>query len=278
MSVSEHAHHTTTMHRIFEIQDGLRQIHRLAPILSERVQIEKDISRDILGSDELKKDTISNYEASLFMDMQDDEGAYLPKYTAFQVLGQKLHSFSTQRVIDYAMPPEDDWSQHFYDKVKLAAFRVSTPTTDFIRGNMDPEEFWASTNNMQQQFAELLRFVYDWNTSRQDSTHKKMIQDSAEWSELCECCVWILTQAHCAACIGVYTDFMTKRHELNQELQRLVLEIGFFKHGLQSTVDTPPTAAGREDERDHGMGEHRLGEERLVCMSNLLARIRGIYP
>jgi hypothetical protein len=50
---------------------------------------------------------------------------------------------------------------------------------------MDLTVFWTWTSAMQQQFAELLRFVYDCSTQRKESPHKDMVQDNAEWTELC---------------------------------------------------------------------------------------------
>ena len=88
MSVSEQQTRekraTAMMHRIFEIQDGLRQIHRLSRILGERVQMKRDIEGGRFGSDDDFKTTVSNYEAELF-GTQGDEEPYLPTYTAFQV-------------------------------------------------------------------------------------------------------------------------------------------------------------------------------------------------
>ena len=258
MSVSEQQtreKRATAMHRIFEIQDGLRQIHRLAGILGGRVQIDRDIARQRFGSDVELKATVSNYEAELF-GTQDDEESYLPTYTAFQVLAQKLESFSRKRVIDFSTHPEDDWSGSFYANVKRAGESVSGNFALFNHGIIDIAAFWVRTNDMQLEFAKLLRFVYDWKTPRKGNTttkelsHKQMIQDSAEWSELCEYCVWILTQVHCVACIGVYTDFMAERQKLNEELRGLVLQIAFYKKGLESTVETPATAGRSEDESD----------------------------
>ena len=260
MSVSEQREkRATAMHRIFEIQDGLRQIHRLARILSERVQIYRDIEGQRFGSDTELKATVSNYELELF-GTQDDEESYLPTYTAFQVLGQKLDAFSRKRLLDWDTHPEDDWSKSFYANVKRAEESVSGNFAIFAAGMIDIAAFWVRTNGMQLEFAKLLRFVYDWKTPRKGKTttkelsHKQMIQDSAEWSELCEYCVWILTQVHCAECIDVYTDFMAERQKLNEELRGLVLQIAFYKKGLESTVETPATAGRSEDESDDDEG------------------------
>jgi hypothetical protein len=106
---------TSPMHRIFEIQDGLRQIHRFAPILSSRVEMQQEIDNQTFGADDEFKATVSGYELELFSALESD-GEYLP---------------------------------------------VSTPTQLFLLHDMDLAAFWSSTSVMQQQFAELLRFVYD---------------------------------------------------------------------------------------------------------------------
>ncbi len=118
---------------------------------------------------------------------------------------------------------------------------MSVPTSEFIRGDIDLEEFWASTNAMQGLFADLLSFVYDWKTERRHSRLKMMIQDSAEWTELCDYCVWILTQVHSEDCIALYTNFMAQKLKLNEELQALAVQITLHSAGKESTVETPAT-------------------------------------
>ena len=180
----------------------------MSPILFQRVQILQDIEKDKFGADDEFKTTVSNYELELYA-TRDSDRDYLPKFVAFQVLGVKLSSFSTETVIS----EEDTWSSKFRSLLKSLSLSVSDPTQDFMQGETDLEDFWASTNTMQRLFADLLCFVYDCNTERQQSPLKKMIQDSAEWTELCDYCVWILTQMHSEDCIVLYTSFMEPETE-----------------------------------------------------------------
>lgn len=260
------------MHRIFQVQDGLRQIHRLSPILFERVQIDEEIERGKFGTDDDLKSTVSAYELELYETRLSDR-EYLPTFTAFQVLGVKLQSFSPE----IEKSEEDTWSSNFFRLLKSLSVSVSVPTSEFIRGDIDLEEFWASTRTMQQLFTDLLRFVYDWNTERRDSPLKMMIQDSAEWTELCGYCVWILTQVYCEDCIALYTDFMAQRLTLNEELQAMVVQIGLHKAGKESTISSPATPSTAS--RGRKASRHMSGESDTLHasdMSTLLMKLKNI--
>jgi hypothetical protein len=232
---------TSPMHRIFEIQDGLHQIHRFASILSSRVQMQQDKDQGKLGADAEFKATVSGYELELFSALESD-GEYLPKFAAFQVVAQKLSAFSPHGPVseDWSTHPQDAWSLSFYQQLKAFSSSVGVPTQLFLYNDMDLAAFWASTNDMQQQFADLLRFVYDCSTQRKESPHKAMVQDIAEWTELCSYCAWILTQVHSADCIVVYTALMAQRKLLNTELQAMVHQVALHTAGLESTISPPP--------------------------------------
>jgi hypothetical protein len=153
-----------------------------------------------------------------------------------------LSAFSQHGPVSSHWPThqEDTWSLSFYQQLRAFSSSVSTPTQLFLHHDMDLTVFWACTSAMQQQFAELLRFVYDCSTQRKESTHKVMVQDNTEWTELCSYCAWILTQVHSADCIAVYTALMTQRKLLNTELQVIVHQVALHTVGLESTIPLSP--------------------------------------
>jgi hypothetical protein len=211
---------------------------RFSPPVSRYIKTLTSKNLELMPSSKLL--SVSIYELELFS-AHKFNGDYLPTFAAFQVVAQKLSAFSQHGSVSSHWPthPEDAWSRS----------RKMSPVNTF---SIQPTP---CNSNSQIYCASSMTA----NRKEKESPHNAMIQDSAEWTELCEHCAWILTQVHSNDCIAVYNDIMAQRQLLNHELQDMVRQVALHKAGKESTIShTPPCPRRRGGAKLPGLPRQKV--------------------
>ena len=190
---------------IVRVRDGLRQGRRLCGVLSEYVRLEGSTEET---AEDTMAEIVQEYRDELWDDWEYDTDIWgrsiqFPReYAIFAALKDRLARFEMVMDNSRGQSPDgmrDAWGRAFLVSVKALRASIEGPTLQLANtGDWEEEtnidEFWESVDDMQLQLVALLRYVYDWKTAIAVSANKKLIQESMEWRELSECCVWILQQ------------------------------------------------------------------------------------
>jgi hypothetical protein len=283
-------------------RDGLRQIRRVGGILGEYARLAGRSDEESVAALEV---LLREYRGELW----DERGAALAfpaEYEAFYAVHTKAKWFEEWlmqapepgRVMSsleaflmqapHAGPrPEgfaeaDAWGMAFLELWRALQDSIKESTDVFMVGDWDDTEdvdrFWAAVPAMQLKFAEVLRYVYDWETKIAASKVKSMVQESMQWCELCQCCVAVLQRRGGGgqAFVDLYAEFMTARGKLEGELQGVGLQIALFKDGKQSTL---PSSVGEPRPVPGGAKKVAGGgsNAQMVHMRGLLAGMGELH-
>ena len=220
--------------RLYALRDGLSQISWLCEVLEEYVTLEKALQwGDTIVAMNRHSEILSGIQERLAARFK---GSYAgPKdYKCFDVLSKDMRTFADATLCDPAWV-DDEWGIQFLELLEDFNTIFNGAITIFLNAcersatiTEDLDRLHASTTEMEEKLAALLRFVYDWKTKMTTSPKKRRIQGDDAWTNLCYQCVWITTSfpqtGNLGALGALYADCIKQKEVLNRDMQAYVLE------------------------------------------------------
>jgi hypothetical protein len=229
--------------RLYALRDGLSQISWLCAVLEEYAKLEKEM----LGAEYT---VAMNRHYEILREIQDQMStrytgryAWADAYKCFAVLLRDMRTWAATHLNPnpgQVAWVEDEWGMQFLELLDGFNEILDGAIMNFLESRkvatilgprwitQDLDRFRASTTEMEDKLAALLRFVYDWKSKMTSSPNKQRIQGDDAWTNLCYQCVWITTSfrqpGNSGALGALYADCIAQKEVLNRDVQAYVLE------------------------------------------------------